>query len=324
MTETNPYLLEEYKSRINRVIDYIDKNLDKNFTLEELSEIASFSKFHFHRIFAVMVGETLFQFIQRIRIEKAASMMVGNPKISIGEVAINSGFADQATFARAFKSIFKTSASQWRKEKLKTNSNLSQTDSNFNQTLRNNNQMPPVSSPYLSGINQPKKWRSNMKTPVVRIEDLKPFTVAYVRHIGPYKGDEKLFERLFNKLFTWAGPRGLIGGPDMKTIVVYHDNPEITSEDLLRTSVCLSVPENTVVDGEIGKMTMTGGKYALARCEIDATGFQDAWTWVCGEWLPSSGYQPDDAPCFEWYQNDHKDNPGEIFILDICIPVKPL
>lgn len=323
MTETNPYLLEEYKSRINRVIDYIDRNLDKSFTLEELSEIASFSKFHFHRIFAVMVGETLFQFIQRLRIEKAASIMAGNPKITIGQVALDCGFSDQATFARAFKSFFKTSATQWRKNKI-TGSNTGTTNSNFDQMLRNKRQTLPEASLYFSGINQPKTRRYTMKTPNVRIEELKPFTVAYVRHIGPYKGDYNLFEKLFHKLFTWAGPRGLIRHPETKTLIIYHDNPEITSEDLLRTSVCISVPENTPVDGEIGKMEIAGGKYAMAHCEIDATEFQDAWTWVCGEWLPSSGYQPDDAPCFELYLTDHKDHPEGKFELDICVPVKPL
>lgn len=324
MAETNPYLIEEYKSRINRVLDYIEKNLGKDFTLEELSEIANFSKFHFHRIFAVMVGETLFQFIQRIRLEKAASMMVGNPRLPLGQIAVDCGFSDQATFARAFKSNFKVSASQWRKEKLNLESNLSKTNSNTSQTHRNSDQTPEGTSLYFRTINQTKTRRYNMKTPVVRVEELKPFTVAYVRHIGPYKGDPDLFEKLFNKLFMWAGPRGLTHNPDTKVIVIYHDNPEITSEDLLRTSVCISVPDNTTVDGEIGKMTVSGGKYALARCEVIETEFQEAWTWVCGEWLPSSGYQPDDAPCFEWYQGDHKEHPEGKFVLDICVPVKPL
>lgn len=322
MAETNPYLLEEYKARINRVIDYIEKNLDHAFTLEELSEIANFSKFHFHRIFAVMVGETLFQFIQRLRLERAASVMAGNPRITIGQIAIDCGFADQATFARAFKSNFNMSATQWRSVKNKEKSNLSKTESNLNQMLRNGSQTVQAPSLYLSTINQTRKY--NMKTPVVRVEELKPFTVAYVRHIGPYKGDSNLFEGLFNKLFTWAGPRGLINHPETKVMAVYHDNPEITSEELLRTSVCISVPDNTVVDGEIGKMVMHGGKYAMIRCEISENEFQEAWTWACGEWLPASGYQPDDAPCFELYQSDNKLHPEGKYLFDICIPVKPL
>ncbi len=43
-------LLKEYKARINRVFDYIDQNLDKNLTLDELAKVANFSKYHFNRI----------------------------------------------------------------------------------------------------------------------------------------------------------------------------------------------------------------------------------------------------------------------------------
>ena len=60
------YLMKEYTSRINKVLDYIENNLDRSFTLDELARVANFSKFHFHRIFYSFIGETLFQFIQRI------------------------------------------------------------------------------------------------------------------------------------------------------------------------------------------------------------------------------------------------------------------
>ena len=86
------YLREEYTSRINRVIDYIEKNTDKGLSLESLAKVAIFSPFHFHRIFRAMVGETLNQFIQRIRIEKAAAQLIVNPKKSITEIAFDCGF----------------------------------------------------------------------------------------------------------------------------------------------------------------------------------------------------------------------------------------
>jgi AraC family transcriptional regulator len=43
-----------------------------------------------------------------------------------------------------------------------------------------------------------------------------------------------------------------------------------------------------------------------------------------GDWLPDSGYQPDDRPCYELYHNDPKEHPENKCIVDICIPVKPL
>jgi AraC family transcriptional regulator len=53
MAENNrqKYLREEYIARINRVMDYVEKNYSKVLTLDNLADIAGFSRFHFHRIF---------------------------------------------------------------------------------------------------------------------------------------------------------------------------------------------------------------------------------------------------------------------------------
>ena len=86
------------------------------------------------------------------------------------------------------------------------------------------------------------KWRTNMKlNKSVEVKELQEMNVAYVRHIGPYQGNDKLFQQLWNKLFAWAGPRGLIGGPDFKSLIIYHDDPNLCEGDKLRTSVCITV-----------------------------------------------------------------------------------
>lgn len=64
--------------------------------------------------FSIMMGETLGQFIQRIRIEKSATLLIGNSKKSITEIAFDCGFSGSATFARTFRDYFGMSASQWR------------------------------------------------------------------------------------------------------------------------------------------------------------------------------------------------------------------
>ncbi len=156
----------------------------------------------------------------------------------------------------------------------------------------------------------------------VEVKRFPETTVAYVRYVGPYKGDEQLFTRLYEKLFTWAGARDLLSD-DLVNMVVYHDNPEITDEEKLRVSVCLGVPEETEVGGEIGKMTVPGGKYVFARFEVDATQFGQAWDWVFSTWFPSSGYQPDDRPAFELYHCG-KDDAAGTFDVSICVPVRPL
>jgi transcriptional regulator GlxA family with amidase domain len=79
-------LKTEYISRINKTFDYIESNIEKPMTLEELATVANFSKFHFNRIFQSIVGETPFQFILRVRLEKAATFILTNKNESISEI----------------------------------------------------------------------------------------------------------------------------------------------------------------------------------------------------------------------------------------------
>ena len=158
----------------------------------------------------------------------------------------------------------------------------------------------------------------------VEIKEMPELTVAYIRHIGPYKSNENLFGMLFGKLMQWAGPRGLIMFPETKMLTVYHDNPDITEEEKQRISVCISVPPDTKVDGETGKMVIPGGKYAIAHFEILPQYYGDAWNAIFSGWMPESGYQPDDRLCYELYLNDPKSHPEGKHIVDIYVPVKPL
>ncbi len=312
---------KEYISRINKVIDYIEENIACPLSLEELAEVSGFSQFHFHRIFTAFTGETLNRFIQRIRVEKAATQLVNSPEKSITDISFDFGFSGSAAFARLFKETFDISASQFRKEKLNKNSKIRKTLSNIGKDF-------DISMFYIDPIQNIMKWRINMKDAKqidVEVKELDEMPVAYIRHTGPYAGDQDLFKRLFGELCRWAGPRGLLNFPEAMLISAYHDNPDITDPDNLRMSICLTVPEDTEVSGAIGKMTIGGGKYAVAHFELKKPEeYKTAWETVCAGWLPESGYQPSEGVCFEIYRNNPEEHPEGIHIVDICIPVKPM
>jgi AraC family transcriptional regulator len=247
-------------------------------------------------------------------LEKAASLIVSNPHETITDIAFKCGFTDISIFSRNFKNRFQISATDYRKQK-GDKSNLSQPESKKQQARGK-------PSMYFCQETNTLKWRTTMElNKSVEVKVLPKMTVAYIRHIGPYKGNEKLFEKLWNKLFAWAGPRGLIGGPDFRSLIIYHDDPNVTLEDKLRMSVCITIPPGTKVDGEIGKMDLEAATYVVARFVVSAPEFQLAWEWLYGQWFPASGYQPDDKPCFEMYPEEPK---GGKFTVDICVPVKPL
>ena len=311
----SPFLREEYRARLNRVLDYIEEHIGEELTLSELADVAAFSKYHFHRVFAALLGETLFSFIQRVRLERAATFLCNQPKKSVTGIALECGFSSPSVFSRVFRNRFGLSPSQWREGC----GELTQ-DSNQGQTDRNGEQAPSGDPSY-----RMSQHHHNGRIPMegtVTIEEIPTMDVAYVRHVGPYMGDEKLFERLWGRLIRWAEPRGLFKPPETQMLCVYHDNPDITDGDKLRTSVCISVPADTEVDGEIGKMRIDGGRYAACRFEVDASEYGDAWQWVYGTWLPGSGYQPADGAPFERYP-DPEPKDGKMTV-DICIPVKPL
>lgn len=212
---------KEYAARMHRVVDYFQAHLSEPLDLDRIAAVACFSSFHFHRLFAAWMGETLQTFVQRLRLERAAQTLVFDRTKSVSEIALDSGFASAGTFARAFKGAFRMAASEYRK----------------------NNKCLPDSNPGEAG-----EWEllsfSKASGPTARNKE-NSMTRPRLRHIGPYKGDTALFRRLFEKLFAWAGPRGLMV-PGMRYLSVMQDNPNLTPAAKQRLEVALIVPPEPV------------------------------------------------------------------------------
>ena len=313
----------DYAVRVNRVLDYIESHIDGDLSVSNLSEIACFSPFHFHRVFHALVGEPLGQFIGRIRLEKAASLLIMSKDRPVIDVGVECGYDNPAAFSRAFRQHLGMTPSEWRRMADPT---MSDRDSQLRRisTLRSKSgtEQEHVSG-YRLDESKPGRYPMSVSSEMVEVKKLDAMTVAYVRHIGPYAGDGALFASLFGKLFSWAGPRGLVNPAATRALAIYHDDPSVTDEDKLRLTCAISVPPDTEVTGEISKMEIPAGTYALARFRLGEKEYQEAWNWVYGEWLPNSGYEPEDRPCFEMYLNDASEDPEGKSELDICIAVKP-
>lgn len=312
---------QEYIARINRVMDYIEMHLNEELTLGKTAQIACFSPFHFHRIFTTLTRETLNSFIQRKRIEKAAQQLRNDTDISISEIAHNCGFNSSAHFSRTFRKYFGLTAKEFRETEKAVFAKDGLYYSKNGKLTRKINQLSPdfrehLCSDHLYQFNHSKFIIMDTK---IEIKEMPEFRVIYCRHTGQFNQIGKVYE----KLFKWAGPRGLLNFPKTKTITVYHDDPAITNIDQVRQSACITVDEDVKVDGEIGKMKLEGGKYAVGHFEINEKGFEKAWNTMC-LWFTESGYQPGDGQPYELYYNSPDEDAMRRFILDICIPVKRL
>lgn len=313
---------DDYRMRLNRVIDYIDGHIGEALTLDLLASVAAFSKYHFHRIFASMTGESLGAYIQRIRLEKAAALLNAPRGDSVTGIAMDLGFSSPAAFSRAFRDFYGMSPTAWRRggwerhnEGRKLQSSRYPSLSRYGETTR----LYPCTGPggkrewrvLFEGGRRPLEYRVGIrKVPEMRL--------AYLRYTGPYAGDEALFERLFGTLIRWAEPRGLYVPGKSALIAIYHDSPEITEEMKLRLSVCLEVPPETEAEGQIGVMEIPAGTWAEAHLRLETDQYGDAWNSLFAGWLPGSGYLCAEGPCYELYPDD---DPAHVVIR---IPVEPL
>lgn len=149
----------------------------------------------------------------------------------------------------------------------------------------------------------------------VQIVTREALNLAYIRVIGPYA---ETMPGGFERLVQWAAPRNLLAG---EWFALYWDNPQVTPAEQLRTDVALSVPTGTEVAGEVALQTLPAGLYACHRCRVENDDFATPWLALFNEWLPNSGYQLAEGPCFDQYLNDGQE--AGYWDLLICIPVLP-
>ena len=104
-----------YARRFDKVFDYIDRHLDEALSVERLSRVANFSKFHFHRQFSDYAGISVSRYVQLTRLKRASYQLVFTRRRII-DIALEAGFENPESFARAFKSTFAQTPSQFRKQ----------------------------------------------------------------------------------------------------------------------------------------------------------------------------------------------------------------
>lgn len=95
----------ELNKRLSLVRDYIDTHYQEAISIEQLAELATLSEYHFYRTFKQTFGLTPHQYILKQRL-KQAMVLLKSKHLTVSKVADQTGFADLASFSKAFKKAF--------------------------------------------------------------------------------------------------------------------------------------------------------------------------------------------------------------------------
>ncbi|CEK11886.1 AraC family transcriptional regulator [Legionella hackeliae] len=265
-----------YERQIMKVIEFIGKHLDDKLTLSQLSDIACFSKYHFHRLFTAYTGLSLQQYIRWLRLKRAAHQLIVEKNKPILEIAINAGFESHEAFTRAFKQSCGLNPNGFRAQ-------LSWAAW----------ETPPYCLPQQSEL-----------TMNVVIKTMKERRLAVLEH----RGDPQKVGDSVNRLISWAKAQSMHLKPKAgEAFGLGYDDPKTTSPAEFRFDLGITVPENLKLEGEIIEKRLPEGRYAVAVHKGARDNLGDTVYGLYRDWLPNSSEELGDLPCvFCYYNFDHE------------------
>ena len=101
------------KSRLNKVYEYVEANLNRDIPLSDLAVAAAMSPYYFARLFKQTTGTTPHRYVIQRRIERAKELL-RNPKISVFEVGIRVGYLDSKHFRDLFRREVRATPTEYR------------------------------------------------------------------------------------------------------------------------------------------------------------------------------------------------------------------
>ncbi|SDF65912.1 AraC family transcriptional regulator [Pedobacter terrae] len=290
-----------YQRRINRVIDYLNQNLDRSIPLEELASVAYFSAFHFHRIFTAVMGETVHAFTSRMRIEKAARLLKFSKK-PIAEIAAACGFSSAAALSRQFKQYFANSPGLYRKGGKIKNSKICK-------------ELQPVNE-YHCDL---KQEELEQLFPV-QIKQMKERKIAYIRVTDAFK--QGVVISAFSKLINWSKEVGIY---ETETIFgMSKDDPEVTPKKKYTYEACITLPGDFKLnpDSPVQATVLPACKYAFTSVRGDIKLVGAGINFLFDNWLINSDYECEAQPGLEIFLDKENVCNWNHFDLVIGIPVK--
>lgn len=280
-----------YAARFGKVLDHIEAHLGETLTVEQLSQVANFSKFHFHRQFADYIGISVARYILLLRLRRASQQLVFDRSARIIDIALEAGFENPESFTRAFRNTFGRSPSQFRKQ------------------------------PDWESWHERYRFRLPERNQPVQVEivNFETTHVAVLEHRGP---TERINDSVA-QFIAWRKESGLSPRQSSRSFGIAYDNPDTTEPSLFRFDICgevaAEVPPNP--QGVVTK-AIPGGRCARVRHHGSHTRISESIYPLYRNWLPGSGEELRDFPLYFHYVNLMPDTPECDLVTDIYLPLK--
>jgi AraC family transcriptional regulator len=286
----------KYRSRFRRVLDYLDRHLERGPSVEELSAVAAFSKYHFHRQFCGLFGVGVYEYVQLGRLKRASYRLAFRRPGKTIDIALASGYATPEAFARAFKKV------------------VGQTPTDFKAA--------PSWEPWQAAFARLNEIRSTHMPPAytpdhVRVVDFPATRVAALEH----RGDPRRLGSSIRKFIDWRRENRLPPDRSATFNVLYTDEYGIEPHEF-RFELCAAT-QREVAANDYGVMakTLPAGRCAVLRhVGSDAT-LRAAIAYLYSEWLPASGEELRDFPPFLERVTFYPEVPEHEALTDIYLPL---
>lgn len=284
--------IKPYEQRLNRAFKYIDDHLDEPISVDQLSEAASFSKFHFHRQFSEYAGINVMSYIRMVRLKRASYRLVFHKQVRIIDIALEACFENPESFSRAFKKAYSQTPSQFRKK--------------------------PKWKPWEEQFRFPEgARRAKMDVKIVNFKETK---VALLKH----RAAPGLVNDTAMKFIEWRKESGLSPIKLSHTYGIAYDDPETTEPAKFRFDICgsvkMEIPENNTQGVTNG--IIPGGRCAVVQHLGSHHRIGESARYLYGKWLLESGEELRDFPIWFHYLNLFPEVPEHELVTDIYMPLR--
>ncbi len=280
----------DYAERIGRVIEYLNAHLGDELSVESLSRIAGFSKFHFHRQFTEYTGISVLKLVRLMRLKRASYQLAFNKHYRVIEIAADAGFSSPEAFARAFKKAQGQSPSEFRDD--------------------------PQWEAWVEKIQFPQLEKENDME--IRIVEFEETEVAVLEHLGtPASINDSV-----QSFIAWRVESGLSPNATSKTFGVPYSDPEKTKPEEFRFDICGSILEPVPANPQgVVTKTIPGGRCAVVRHQGSTDAIGTTVRSLYAEWLPQSGETLRDYPVFFHYIDRMPVVEEHLQLTDVYLPL---